>query len=145
MGELWDLPFFHLVGCNTHHIFLLTDHPSCNKLNEDLMLMIIVHSVGGVEVRSFGAPVHFLPDPPPRQGWALKPSGGRPRLHPDFPGGTLKHENLFGPGKELLLIIYVPFHKQGVHHTNSTQSAEPQLKKVLLTDSIFNLGLHLKI
>ena len=44
-----------------------------------------------------GAPVHLLPDPPPGQGRTLKPPGGRPRLHPDLPGGTLKHENLVLP------------------------------------------------
>ena len=42
-----------------------------------------------------GAPVHLLPDPPPGQGRTLKPPGGRPRLHPDLPGGILKHENPF--------------------------------------------------
>ena len=41
------------------------------------------------------APVDLLPDPPPWQGRALKPPGGRPRLHPDLPGVILKHENLF--------------------------------------------------
>ena len=37
------------------------------------------------------APVDLLPDPPPWQGRALKPPGGRPRLHPDLPAETLKH------------------------------------------------------
>ena len=49
------------------------------------------------EVVTHGAPVHLLPDPPPGQGRTLKPPGGRPRLHPDLPGGTLKHENLVLP------------------------------------------------
>ena len=47
------------------------------------------------EVVTHGAPVHLLPDPPPGQGWTFKPPGGRPRLHPDLPGGILKHENPF--------------------------------------------------
>ena len=59
-----------------------------------LMIMLIADDDNDDEV---GAPVHLLPDPPPGQGRTLKPPGGRPRLHPDLPGGTLKHENLFLP------------------------------------------------